>query len=387
MNQIRNLLVLILTCSNLTFGAEIVCYFTNWAVYRQGIAKFQVSNIDPHLCTIINYAFVGLNGNTGELKVLDDWSDNGLGNVKKVIGLKQQNKKLKVLISMGGWTEGSTKYSHVAASPTLRATFVKSVLKYIKAHGFNGFDLDWEYPVSRNGSPKDVQNFVTLLSELKRAFKPFNYLLTIAVPGGGSQVGISYDVPKLMNVVDYVNLMLYDFRMATSVRYAAHHSPFHPCSQDSGENRQLSASGGIHQWIALGAKPSKLILGIPFYARSFKLHNANKHKLYDPTDGPGPAGPLSKVAGFLSYQEICKYYKDATYVWNDQQQSPHSYKGTTWYGYDDPRSVGLKAQYARKTGLAGVMVWDLDFDDFNNSCGKGKYPLLTAINKALKFEQ
>ena len=37
----------------------------------------------------------------------------------------------------------------------------------------------------------------------------------------------------------------------------------------------------------------------------------------------------------------------------------------------------------KQNGFAGVMVWALDLDDFKNSCGFGKYPLLTAINQEL----
>lgn len=37
----------------------------------------------------------------------------------------------------------------------------------------------------------------------------------------------------------------------------------------------------------------------------------------------------------------------------------------------------------KQNGFAGVMVWALDLDDFNNMCGQGKYPLMNAINQEL----
>ena len=48
------------------------------------------------------------------------------------------------------------------------------------------------------------------------------------------------------------------------------------------------------------------------------------------------------------------------------------------------RSVKEKAEFAKKLGLAGVMVWSIDTDDFRNTCDQGKYPLLKALNIGLR---
>ena len=34
-------------------------------------------------------------------------------------------------------------------------------------------------------------------------------------------------------------------------------------------------------------------------------------------------------------------------------------------------------------GLAGMMAWALDYEDFRNICGNGANPLLTAANEVL----
>ena len=49
----------------------VACYYTSWAQYRQGIGKFEVAQIDPHLCTDIIFAFAQIDQNTNQLKTFE----------------------------------------------------------------------------------------------------------------------------------------------------------------------------------------------------------------------------------------------------------------------------------------------------------------------------
>ncbi len=51
---------------------------------------------------------------------------------KKVVSFKQKQPKLKVSIAIGGWNEGSGKYSDMAQTPETRKAFIQSVLAFIK---------------------------------------------------------------------------------------------------------------------------------------------------------------------------------------------------------------------------------------------------------------
>ena len=42
-----------------------------------------------------------------------------------------------------------------------------------------------------------------------------------------------------------------------------------------------------------------------------------------------------------------------------------------------------QAEYAYDQGLAGVMTWSIDTDDFSGNCGGPTYPLLRTLNHAL----
>lgn len=54
---------------------KVVCYFTNWAWYRQGEGKYLPSDIDPDLCTHVVYGFAVLNGDQLIIKPHDTWAD------------------------------------------------------------------------------------------------------------------------------------------------------------------------------------------------------------------------------------------------------------------------------------------------------------------------
>lgn len=149
---------------------KIVCYYGTWATYRTGNGAFNVEDIDPNLCTHIIYSFVGLETD-GSVKVLDAWLDledgGGRGNIKKFIGLKSKNPNVKLLAAVGGWNEGSAKFSAVAGDAAKRKAFAANAATFCKNHGFDGFDMDWEYPAQRDGNAaSDKANFVLLLQEL-----------------------------------------------------------------------------------------------------------------------------------------------------------------------------------------------------------------------------
>lgn len=63
---------------------------------------------------------------------------------------------MKVLVSLGGWNEGSLKFSEVLSSAAKRAILVEQVVAFIEEHNFDGFDFDWEYPARRDSdNPED----------------------------------------------------------------------------------------------------------------------------------------------------------------------------------------------------------------------------------------
>lgn len=74
-------------------------------------------------------------------------------------------------MAMGGWNEGSSKYSQVVCNPSTRSKLVQSIVSFVKNNGLDGFDIDWEYPAQRGGGANDRQCYSAFLQELSPIFK------------------------------------------------------------------------------------------------------------------------------------------------------------------------------------------------------------------------
>lgn len=77
------------------------------------------------------------------------------GGYKKFTQLKTKKPNLKALLAIGGWNVGSTVFSDMVSGPGTRKAFVESAIGFIREYGFDGIDIDWEYPAKRGGKPED----------------------------------------------------------------------------------------------------------------------------------------------------------------------------------------------------------------------------------------
>lgn len=375
---------------------RVVCYYTNWSVYRPGTAKFSPQNINPYLCTHLIYAFGGFT-KENSLKPFDKYQDIEKGGYAKFTGLKTYNKQLKTMLAIGGWNEGSSRFSPMVASADRRKELIKNAIKFLRQNHFDGLDLDWEYPSFRDGGkPRDRENYAQLVQELREEFdresqktgRP-RLLLTMAVPAGLEYIDKGYDIPKLNQYLDWMNILSYDYHSAFEPA-VNHHSPLYSLQETEDDEYNydvdLNIDATIKHYLKAGADREKLVLGIPTYGRSYTLFNPDANEIGSPADGPGDMGDATRENGYLAYYEICDSVKNEGWKViqpNPRAMGPYAYKGNQWVGYDDDQIARRKAEYVAQMGLGGIMFWSLDNDDFRGVCHGKPYPLIEAAKDAL----
>lgn len=409
-----------------------VGYFIEWAIYDQ---DYQVEDIDGSQLTHLNYAFAdicwnGRHGNAsnepdnpnkqtwpckdsgvptqtgnvpnGAIVLGDPWADvnhddgiplewedcsKGLcGNFYKLRQLKAQYPHLQTLLSIGGWT-WSNRFSDVAADPAARQNFAQSAVHVIRTYGFDGIDIDWEYPVEggltgNSERPEDKQNFTLLLQDVRTKLNQAgaedgrSYLLTIATRANESYLETT-EIVQVASLVDWMNVMTYDFHgdweNSTNHNAPLDQDPLAPTTTPG-----FYTDYAITAYKQAGVPSSKLVLGIPFYGRGWKNCAAgpNQDGQYQACtpDWNGDVAARGTwdnyetgSTGMFDYGDLTANMVNKngfTRYWNDAAKVPYLYQPSTgtFISYEDLQSISYKTSYIKNQGLGGAMYWDISMD-------------------------
>lgn len=330
-------------------GKIIAGYYAGWSSYK----GYTPDKIPANRLTHLHYAFAKIDPSANAVALADPSNDRK--NFAALRKLKQRQPALKTLISIGGW-DFSTYFSDVASSAARREAFAQSCLEFILEHGFDGIDLDWEYPVSgglagNTNRPQDKQNFTLLLQAIREKLNRQSakdgrqYYLTIAGAANTSYLS-KIEPAKVSALVDYLFVMSYDIHGPWD-SYADLNAPLYK-PQESSPQYKNSVYDGIRAYLDKGVPAKKLILGMPFYGYLYQGVSGRNNGLYS----------SFRSAKAISYDSLRKdYLNNSAYakLWHDIARVPYLYGNDSFISYEDPllpRRQGGACQVPQCGGVA-----------------------------------
>ncbi len=306
---------------------------------------------------------------------------------KGLLELSKQNG-VKVMASIGGWSM-CRHFPEMAADPVKRARFIEDC-KILIDVGFDGIDLDWEYPgpfagMNFTGSEADYENFAILVEEIRAAIGP-DKLITAAMSADPKKL-TGLDWPRLDRSMDYFNMMTYDMAGGFSDK-ANHNAPVYPYS--ASETAAFNWQSTMNTLLAEGVNPGKINMGMPFYGRGVitegtaSLGQDTKKR----QETVQPDGAITTSSDFVNWprdvydgtpnyfyikQQALQSGSGWTRMWDDEAKVPYLVKDNFFLSYDDEESIGIKADFINENNLGGTIIWttygDLEFSGSPTSFG------------------
>ncbi|KAI5295735.1 hypothetical protein KEM52_000392 [Ascosphaera acerosa] len=216
---------------------------------------------------------------------------------------EQFDEDTEFWLTVGNWGD-SSGFEQASLTPESRSGYADNLAKLVNEQGFDGADIDWEYPGGHGADYKihndpserqqEVRNYPLFLKALQESLSKTSKKLSIAVPGKKEDM-LAYTAETARDIfgaVDYVNIMSYDL---TNRR-----------SQVTGHLSSVQGSlESVMNYLDLGLDPGKAVLGFPFYAEYYTMQPgcAESSGLGCPiVPAEDAQGMDAKTSGVLTFQ-------------------------------------------------------------------------------------
>jgi chitinase len=243
-------------------------------------------------------------------------------------------------------------FSNMVSSAENRQTFIVSLVNFMQAYGFDGVDIDWEYPGApdRGGIPADSANFVNLLQDM-RTFFGTTYGISATIPSSYWYLQW-FDLTGMEPYLDWFNFMSYDIHGVWdgTDEFTGPYVRPHTNLTEIDEGLQLLWRNSID--------PSKVSMGLGWYGRSFTLADPTCTTPGCVFSAGGTPGPCTATSGILSNAEINSVI--AEYDLTPSMDTDAAIKWITWnenqwVSYDDGQTIQIKLAYANEHCLGGTL--------------------------------
>ncbi|KAI7830413.1 glycoside hydrolase [Gamsiella multidivaricata] len=382
---------------------RIVGYYGKTAGQCPDYPSFEPEDLPYNLYTHLNFAFASINDDG----VIQTQHAEDLEGYKHFNDLKLKKPSLRTAITIGGWNMDMAYYSTMVSTQAKRQKFIKSAMIFVRQHGFDGIDFDWEYPSDdlRGGHPEDPKNFVLFMKEMRDAADAEvltegreRLILSIALPGGPFH-GQYFHIPQLAQYADWLNIMAYNLHgQWEDMAFCA--APLYDTAKST-KYFGYSVDDAVKSMAPKSVDPKKFNLGLSFSGVTFTLKDKAKTAPGSPAIGPGKQGCQEK--GAMSYFEVMRLSSLAQ-VADTKKPIDHFQRQVTqeprrdevgscmymvvnedqWIGYDTPETFAAKIDYLKKAGFGGVSIWSMDSDMANHELTTSVYSSLTGPSDEIR---
>ncbi|MCP4179367.1 MAG: tandem-95 repeat protein [bacterium] len=291
-----------------------------------------------------------------------------VGGAPGLLQLCKENN-VKLMASIGGWSM-CKHFPEMADDPIKKAKFLESI-KYLISIGFDGIDIDWEYPNDKgmnieNHSYADYANFTSLMRDIRATIGP-DKLLTAAFSCDTNKLKFM-EWEHLDPIMDYYNMMTYDMNGGWST-VTGHNSPLYTPNGGFSWDKTFRYLTGT-----LGITPEKINMGVAFYGRGVVTESTaylGANTLQSDII-VNPDGPVRRASDVNTWGT--KYYEQPNYhfikkritgwniQWDDYAKVPYAVNGNSFISYDNEQSVREKANYVMDNQIGGVIIWHVSGD-------------------------
>ena len=237
-----------------------------------------------------------------------------------------------------------TEDSHAVLSSTAsRTALIDNIIASVHEYGFDGVNIDFEMLKVDSGI-----YFIEFLRELSVKCREQGIILSVDnyVP---ENYNAYYDLAEQSRIIDYIVIMGYDQHYAGS--------------PEAGSVSALDWFTNAAENTAAKADMSRVLMGVPFYTRLWKIDNGNIYVEETPNMAAA-AARIKKAGAELTWKDAeGQYYAE----WNSGGK-----RFKIWL--EDDESLKAKTYAARAYGVGGIAAWKCG-DELSTTWAAIKYAL------------
>ncbi|WKZ93503.1 glycosyl hydrolase family 18 protein [Chimaeribacter arupi] len=354
---------------------KVIGYFPEWGVY-DAHKNFTPEKIDFSQITHLNYGFAVVKN--GEVGIHDTYKGPEL---LRQLDKMTEDAGVTNMISVGGWNNSFEGVFEAATATDAGVDkLANSMVAFMLEWGFDGVDVDWEYPDTAAEKAQFTKLMQSLRSKLDAQGKKDDKYYQLSAAVTTNHKNIEFINPAVTTpLMDSVNVMAYDIHGAFD-SITGHNAPLYANSQDA--DQKLNVASTLKEYAETYHVPkNKLMVGIPYYGRGWG--NVEPTEIVKGLPGLLAAGSATSQgawddAGQFTGTNPWYVLKEKlanggfTRYWDSESQVPYMYNAATkeFLTYDDAESVRKKVNFINKEGYGGAIVWDLSGDTPDHELGK-----------------